>query len=305
MAISRSQLLKELLPGLNALFGMEYARYGEEHKEVYATETSERSFEEETKLSGFSAAPVKSEGAAIAYDNAQEAFTARYTHETIAYGFAITEEAIEDNLYDSLSARYTKSLARSMSYTKQTKAAAVLNNGFTNSSQYYGGDGVPLFSTSHPLISGGVNSNRPATGADLNETSLENAVIQIAAWTDERGLLIAAKPRKLIVPPALMFVATRLLDTELRVSTADNDINALKFMGSIPEGYTVNHFLTDTNAWFLTTDVPNGMKHFIRIPMGTSMDGDFDTGNVRYKARERYSFGWSDPLGMFGSPGSS
>ena len=305
MAISRSQLLKELLPGLNALFGMEYARYGEEHKEIYATETSERSFEEETKLSGFSAAPVKSEGAAIAYDNAQEAFTARYTHETIAYGFAITEEAIEDNLYDSLSARYTKSLARSMAYTKQTKAAAVLNNGFTNSSQYYGGDGVPLFSTSHPLISGGVNSNRPATGADLNETSLENAVIQIAAWTDERGLLIAAKPRKLIVPPALMFVATRLLDTELRVATADNDINALKFMGSIPEGYTVNHFLTDTNAWFLTTDVPNGMKHFIRTPMATSMDGDFDTGNVRYKARERYSFGWSDPLGMFGSPGTS
>jgi hypothetical protein len=305
MAISRSQLLKELLPGLNALFGMEYARYGEEHKEIYATETSERSFEEETKLSGFSAAPVKSEGAAIAYDNAQEAFTARYTHETIAYGFAITEEAIEDNLYDSLSARYTKALARSMAYTKQTKAAAVLNNGFTNSSQYYGGDGVPLFSTQHPLISGGVNSNRPATGADLNETSLENAVIQIAAWTDERGLLIAAKPRKLIVPPALMFVATRLLDTELRVATADNDINALKFMGSIPEGYTVNHFLTDTNAWYLTTDVPNGMKHFIRIPMGTSMDGDFDTGNVRYKARERYSFGWSDPLGMFGSPGSS
>jgi len=305
MAISRSQLLKELLPGLNALFGMEYARYGEEHKEIYATETSERSFEEETKLSGFSAAPVKSEGAAIAYDNAQEAFTARYTHETIAYGFSITEEAIEDNLYDSLSARYTKSLARSMAYTKQTKAAAVLNNGFTNSSQYYGGDGVPLFSTQHPLISGGVNSNRPTTGADLNETSLENAVIQIAAWTDERGLLIAAKPRKLVVPPALMFVATRLLDTELRVSTADNDINALKFMGSIPEGYTVNHFLTDTNAWFLTTDVPNGMKHFIRTPMSTSMDGDFDTGNVRYKARERYSFGWSDPLGMFGSPGST
>jgi hypothetical protein len=305
MAISRSQLLKELLPGLNALFGMEYARYGEEHKEIYATETSERSFEEETKLSGFSAAPVKSEGAAIAYDNAQEAFTARYTHETIAYGFAITEEAIEDNLYDSLSARYTKSLARSMAYTKQTKAAAVLNNGFTNSSQYYGGDGVPLFATNHPLVSGGTNSNRPQTGADLNETSLENAVIQIAAWTDERGLLIAAKPRKLIVPPALMFVATRLLDTELRVATADNDINALKFMGSIPEGYTVNHFLTDTNAWFLTTDVPNGMKHFIRTPMATSMDGDFDTGNVRYKARERYSFGWSDPLGMFGSPGSS
>ena len=305
MAISRSQLLKELLPGLNALFGLEYARYGEEHKEIYATETSERSFEEETKLSGFSAAPVKSEGAAIAYDNAQEAFTARYTHETIAYGFSITEEAIEDNLYDSLSARYTKALARSMAYTKQTKAAAILNNGFTNSSQYYGGDGVPLFSTSHPLISGGVNSNRPSTPADLNETSLENAVIQIAAWTDERGLLIAAKPRKLVIPPALQFVATRLLETELRVGTADNDINAIKSNGSIPEGYTVNHFLTDTNAWFLTTDVPNGMKYFIRTPMATSMDGDFDTGNVRYKARERYSFGWSDPLGMFGSPGAS
>jgi len=305
MAISRSQLLKELLPGLNALFGLEYARYGEEHKEIYATETSERSFEEETKLSGFSAAPVKSEGAAIAYDNAQEAFTARYTHETIAYGFSITEEAIEDNLYDSLSARYTKALARSMAYTKQTKAAAILNNGFTNSSQYYGGDGVPLFSTQHPLISGGVNSNRPSTPADLNETSLENAVIQIAAWTDERGLLIAAKPRKLIVPPSLQFVATRLLETELRVATADNDINALKSNGSIPEGYTINHFLTDTNAWFLTTDVPNGMKYFIRTPMATSMDGDFDTGNVRYKARERYSFGWSDPLGMFGSPGAS
>jgi hypothetical protein len=305
MAISRSQLLKELLPGLNALFGLEYARYGEEHKEIYATETSERSFEEETKLSGFSAAPVKSEGAAIAYDNAQEAFTARYTHETIAYGFSITEEAIEDNLYDSLSARYTKALARSMAYTKQTKAAAILNNGFTNSSQYYGGDGVPLFSTQHPLISGGVNSNRPATPADLNETSLENAVIQIAAWTDERGLLIAAKPRKLIVPPSLQFVATRLLETELQVDTANNNINAIKSNGSIPEGYTINHFLTDVNAWFLTTDVPNGMKYFIRTPMATSMDGDFDTGNVRYKARERYSFGWSDPLGMFGSPGAS
>ena len=296
MAISRSQLLKELLPGLNALFGLEYARYGEEHKEIYATETSERSFEEETKLSGFSAAPVKSEGAAIAYDNAQEAFTARYTHETIAYGFSITEEAIEDNLYDSLSARYTKALARSMAYTKQTKAAAILNNGFTNSSQYYGGDGVPLFSTQHPLISGGVNSNRPSTPADLNETSLENAVIQIAAWTDERGLLIAAKPRKLIVPPSLQFVATRLLETELQVDTANNNINAIKSNGSIPEGYTINHFLTDVNAWFLTTDVPNGMKYFIRTPMATSMDGDFDTGNVRYKARERYSFGWSDPL---------
>ena len=302
MAISRAQLLKELLPGLNALFGLEYARYGEEHKEIFDTETSERSFEEETKLSGFSAAPVKNEGSAIAYDNGQEVFTARYTHETIALGFSLTEEAIEDNLYDSLSARYTKALARAMSYTKQTKAASVLNNGF--SASYLGGDGKPLFSTTHPLVSGGVNSNTPATQTDLNETSLEAAVIQIAAWTDERGLLIAAKPRKLVVPPNLMFVATRLLETELRVGTADNDINALKNNGSIPEGYTVNHFLTDTNGWFLTTVVPNGLKHFVRTPMSTGMDGDFDTGNVRYKARERYSFGWSDPLGMFGSSGS-
>ena len=304
MAISRAQLLKELLPGLNALFGLEYARYGEEHKEIYESETSERSFEEETKLSGFSAAPVKNEGSAIAYDNAQEAWTARYNHETIALGFSLTEEAIEDNLYDSLSARYTKALARAMAYTKQVKAANVLNNGFTNSAQYYGGDNVPLFSSAHPLVSGGTNSNIPSTPADLNETSLENAVIQIAAWTDERGLLIAAKPRKLIVPPALQFVATRLLETELRVGTNDNDVNALKNNGSIPEGYTINHFLTDNNAWFLTTDVPNGMKHFVRSPMATSMDGDFDTGNVRYKARERYSFGWSDPLGMYGSQGA-
>ncbi len=303
MAISRAQLLKELLPGLNALFGLEYAKYGEEHKEVYETETSERSFEEETKLSGFSAAPVKPEGQAIAYDNAQEAWTARYTHETIALGFSITEEAIEDNLYDSLSSRYTKALARAMAYTKQVKAAAVLNNGFSASVTY--GDGQSLFSTQHPLVSGGVNSNRPTVGADLNETSLENATIQIAAWTDERGLLIAAKPKKLVIPPALMFVAKRLLDTELRVATADNDINALRAMGTISEGYTVNHFLTDTNAWFLTTDVPNGLKHFVRTPMATSMDGDFDTGNVRYKARERYSFGVSDPLGIFGSPGSN
>ena len=302
MAISRAQLLKELLPGLNALFGLEYEQYDEEHKEIFETETSERSFEEETKLSGFSAAPVKNEGSAIAYDNAQEAWTARYQHETIALGFSLTEEAIEDNLYDSLSARYTKALARAMSYTKQVKAANVLNNGF--SSTYPGGDGVELFSTAHPLVSGGTNSNEPSTPADLNETSLEAAVIQIAAWTDERGLLIAAKPRKLIVPPSLMFVATRLLETELRVSTNNNDINALKSNGSIPGGYTVNHFLTDSNAWFLTTDVPNGLKHFIRTPLSTGMDGDFDTGNVRYKARERYSFGWSDPLGIFGSPGA-
>jgi hypothetical protein len=303
MAISRAQLLKELLPGLNALFGLEYARYGEEHKQIFETESSERSFEEETKLSGFSAAPVKNEGSAIAYDNAQEVFTARYNHETIALGFSITEEAIEDNLYDSLSARYTKALARAMAYTKQTKAAAVLNNGFD--ADYPGGDGVSLFSNAHPLVSGGTNSNIPSTPADLNETSLEAAVIQIAAWTDERGLLIAAKPRKLVVPPSLMFVATRLLETELRVSTADNDINAIKSNGSIPEGYTVNHFLTDTDAWFLTTDVPNGLKHFVRTPMAQNMDGDFDTGNVRYKARERYSFGWSDPLGMYGSEGAA
>ena len=302
MAISRAQLLKELLPGLNALFGMEYARYGEEHKEIFETETSERSFEEETKLSGFSAAPVKNEGSAIAYDNGQEAWTARYNHETIALGFSLTEEAIEDNLYDSLSARYTKALARAMAYTKQTKAAAILNNGFD--SAYTGGDGVELFSTAHPLVSGGTNSNEPATPADLSETSLEAAVIQIAAWTDERGLLIAAKPRKLVVAPSNMFVATRILETELRVATADNDINALKSNGSIPEGYTVNHFLTDPDAWFLTTDVPNGLKHFVRTPLAQSMDGDFDTGNVRYKSRERYSFGWSDPLGVFGSPGA-
>jgi hypothetical protein len=302
MAISRAQLLKELLPGLNALFGLEYATYGQEHKEIYETETSERSFEEETKLSGFSAAPVKNEGQAIRYDNAQEAWTARYTHVTIAQGFSLTEEAIEDNLYDSLSARYTKGLARSMAYTKQVRAAAVLNNGF--SASYPGGDGVALFSNAHPLVSGGTNSNIPSTPADLNETSLEAAVIQISLWTDERSLLIAAKPKKLIVPPALQFVATRLLETELRVGTNDNDINALKNNGSIPGGYTINHFLTDTNAWFLTTDVPNGMKHFVRVPLSTGMDGDFDTGNVRYKSRERYSFGYSDPLGMFGSAGA-
>lgn len=302
MAISRAQLLKELLPGLNALFGLEYARYGEEHKEIYETETSERSFEEETKLSGFSAAPVKNEGAAIAYDNAQEAWTARYNHETIALGFSLTEEAIEDNLYDSLSARYTKALARAMSYTKQVKAASVLNNGFN--AAFAGGDGQPLFSSAHPLVSGGTNSNIPAVAADLNETSLENAVIQIAAWTDERGLLIAAKPLKLVIPSALQFVATRLLETKLRVGTADNDINAIENNGSIPEGYTINHFLTDPNAWFLKTDVPNGMKHFVRTPMSTNMEGDFDTGNVRYKARERYSFGFSDPLGMYGSEGA-
>ena len=302
MAISRAQLLKELLPGLNKLFGLEYNRYGEQHKEIYEVETSERAFEEEVKLSGFGAAPVKNEGMPIAYDNAQEAFIARFNHETIALGFSLTEEAFEDNLYESLSIRYTKALARAMAYTKQIKAAALLNNGFTT---YQSGDGVTLFNTAHPLVGGGVNSNRPATGADLNETSLEAAVIQMSLWTDERGLLIAAKPRKLIVPTQLQFVATRLLETELRVSTADNDINALKSNGSIPEGYTVNYFLTDTNAWFLKTDVPNGMKHFVRVSQETKTDGDFDTGNIRWKARERYSFGVSDPLGIFGSPGST
>jgi len=302
MAISRAQQLKELLPGLNALFGLEYQKYGEEHKEIFDQESSERSFEEEVKLSGFSAAPVKDEGAAISYDNAQEAWSARYNHETIALGFSITEEAMEDNLYDSLSSRYTKALARAMAYTKQVKAAAVLNNGFNSS--YAGGDGVELFSTAHPLVSGGTNSNEPSVNVDLNETSLEAAIIQIAGWTDERGLLIASRPLKMVVPPALQFVATRLLETELRTATADNDINAVRSMGAIPQGYTVNHFLTDTDAWFLKTDVPNGMKHFVRTPMQTSMDGDFDTGNARYKARERYSFGWSDPLGMWGSQGA-
>ena len=281
---------------------MEYQKYGEQHTEIFESETSERSFEEETKLSGFGQAPVKDEGSSISYDNAQEAWTSRYTHETIALGFSITEEAVEDNLYDSLSSRYTKALARAMAYTKQTKAAAVLNNGFNSS--YTGGDGVELFSTAHPLVSGGTNSNEPAVAADLNETSLEAAVIQIAAWTDERGLLIAAKPKKLIIPPALQFVATRLLETEGRVGTADNDLNAIMNNGVVPEGYTVNNFLTDDDAWFLTTDVPNGLKHFTRAAMATGMDGDFDTGNVRYKARERYSFGWSDPLGIFGSPGA-
>ncbi len=300
MAISRAQLLKELLPGLNALFGMEYAKYGEEHKEIFEQETSDRSFEEETKLSGFSAAPVKDEGSAIEYDNAQEAWTARYTHETVAMGFSVTEEAVEDNLYDSLSARYTKALARAMAYTKQVKGAAILNDAF--STTY--GDGVALCSTAHPLVSGGTNSNTPATAADLNETSLEAAVIQIGGWTDERGLLIAARPRKLVIPSNLQFVATRLLETEGRVGTADNDVNALRNNGSIPEGYAVNHYLTDTDAWFLMTDVPNGLKHFVRAPMSTSMDADFDTGNSRYKARERYSFGVSDPLGVFGSPGA-
>ena len=302
MAISRAQLLKELLPGLNALFGLEYDKYQDEHAEIYETENSERSFEEETKLSGFGAAPVKAEGEAITYDNAQEAWTQRYDHETVTMGFSITEEAVEDNLYDTLSARYTKALARGMAYTKQVKAVVPLNNGF---SSYTTGDGVSLFNASHPLVSGGTVSNRPTTATDLNETALENATIQIAGWVDERGLLIAAKPRKLIVAPNEMFTATRILKSEYRTGVADNDVNAIVTNGTIPDGFSVNHYLTDTNTWFLITDIPNGMKHFVRAPMAQSMDGDFDTGNVRYKARERYSFGVSDYLGVYGSPGGS
>lgn len=300
-ALSRAQLLKELLPGLNALFGLEYKKYPDEHLAIFDVENSERSFEEETKLAGFDQAVVKPEGESITYQTGQEAWTARYTHETIAMGFSITEEAMEDNLYDSLSSRYTKAMARSMAYTKQTKAAAILNNGF--SASYLYGDGKRLFATDHPLVSGGTNSNRPATLVDLSESALEDATIQIAAWVDERGLLISAKPVKLIIPPANMFEAKRILDTDLRVGTADNDINALRAMGII-SGFTVNHYLTDTDAWYLKTDVPNALKMFTRVPMATKMDGDFDTGNVRYKARERYSFGVSDPLGMFGSSGA-
>lgn len=302
MAISRAQLMKELLPGLNGLFGLEYKRYAEEHTEIYESESSDRSFEEEVKLAGFGAAPTKNEGDSVAYDNAQEAFTARYNHETVALGFSITEEAVEDNLYDSLSARYTKALARAMAYTKQVKAASVLNNAF--SSSYLGGDNKSLCATDHPLVSGGTNSNKASVGVDLNETALENAVISIAGWTDERGLLIAARPKKLIIPVNYMFTAKRLLDNPDRPATADRDINALNRMNSIPS-YHVNHWLTDTNAWFLITDVPDGLKHFTRVKMATGMDGDFDTGNVRYKARERYSFGWSDALGVYGSAGAS
>ena len=301
MAISRAQMLKELLPGLNALFGLEYKKYENEHTMIYETESSERSFEEEVKLSGFGAAPVKAEGSAMVYDAAQESFTARYTHETIAMGFSITEEAMEDNLYDSLSKRYTKALARAMAYTKQVKAAFPLNTGFT---AFLSGDGQFLLDTDHPLVNGGTNANRPTVAADLNETSLEDAVINIAAFTDERGLLIAARPLRLIIPPALQFVATRILETEGRVATADNDLNALRNNNSIPGGYHINHYLTDTDAWFLITDCPNGMKHFSRTALSTGMDGDFDTGNVRYKSRARYSFGNSDPLGIYGSPGA-
>ena len=302
MAISRSQLVKELEPGLNALFGLEYKNYADEHAEIFDVENSDRAFEEEVMLSGFANASVKPEGSSVNYDTAQESFTARYTHETLALAFSITEEAIEDNLYDRLASRYTKALARSMANAKQVKAANVLNNAFDSS--FTGGDGVELCSAVHPIVAG-TFKNELSTSADLNETSLEQSLIDIAAMTDERGLKIAAKARKLIIPSDLQFVATRLLQSDYRVGTADNDINAVKTNGVIPEGYSVNHYLTDTNAFFITTDVPDGMKHFVRSPMTTSMDGDFDTGNVRYKARERYSFGVSDPLGIFGSPGSS
>ena len=302
MAISRSQLVKELEPGLNALFGLEYGRYDAEHTQIFETETSDRAFEEEVMLSGFGNARVKSEGGSIVYDNATETFTARYTHETIALGFAITEEAVEDNLYDRISARYTKALARSMANTKQVKAANVLNNAFD--SNFAGGDGVELCSTAHPLVAG-ILSNELATAADLNETSLEQALIDIAAFTDERGLLISTQGRKLIIPSELQFVADRLTQSQLRVATADNDINALRNMGMIPEGYVVNHYLTDPDAFFIKTDIPNGFKLFQRSPIRTSMEGDFDTGNVRYKARERYSFGFSDPRCVFGSPGAA
>ena len=299
-AISRAQQLKQLLPGLNALFGDSYKSYGQQHSMIFAKDRSDRSFEEEQKISGFGAAPIKLEGAAVTYDTAQEVWTARYTHETVSMGFSITEEAMEDNLYVSVSKRYTSALARSMAYTKEVKGAAVLNNGFTS---YTSGDGVALLATNHPLVTGATIANEPTTATDLNEASLEAAFISISKWTDERGLLIAAKPRKLIIPPDLTFVATRILRSELQPDTAENNINALRTNGTIPEGWVVNNFLTDTDAWYLKTDVPNGFKYFQRVPLKTSMDGDFDTGNVRYKARERYSFGVSDYLCVYGSPG--
>lgn len=300
MAITRAQLQKELVPGLNALFGLEYKRYAEEHKQIYKTEGSDKAFEEEVKLAGFGLAPTKPEGEAVQFDESGEVYTARYHHETVALAFAITEEAVEDQLYDSLGARYTKALARSMAQTKQVKAAAVLNRAFDP--LYPGGDGVPLISASHPLYGAGTNSN--LSNADLNEASLEAAVTQMAAWTDERGLMVAVQPVKLIVPPALAFVATRLLESQYRPGTADNDINVFYSNGVIPEGFVVNHFLLDPDSWYLTTDIPNGLKHFQRVPLKTQSEGDFDTGNMRYKARERYSFGWSDPLAIFGSPGA-
>ena len=302
MAISRSQLAKELEPGLNALFGMEYSRYENQHAEIFDTETSDRAFEEEVMLSGFGAAPTKSEGGSIAFDDAQEAYTSRYNHETVALGFSITEEAVEDNLYDRLSSRYTRALARAMAHTKQVKAAAILNNAFNSS--FKGGDGKELCATDHPLTNGGTFANEPSTPADLNETSLEDALISIAGFTDERGLIIALIGQKLIIPRQLQFVAERLMVSNLRVGTADNDTNAIRSMGLLPEGYVVNDYLTDTDAFFIKTDAPNGLKHFERLAMSTNMEPDFDTGNMRYKARERYSFGFSDPRCVFGSPGA-
>jgi hypothetical protein len=302
MAISRAQLAKELEPGLNALFGLEYARYDDESSEIYDTESSERAFEEEVMLSGFGSAPVKQEGSAITFDDAQEAYTARYTHETIALAFSITEEAIEDNLYDRLASRYTKALARSMANTKQVKGAATLNNAFDNT--FTGGDGKELCATDHPLVNNGSLRNEPSTDADLNETSLENALIDIAAFVDERGLKVSVRGQKLIIPPALQFVADRLLESTLRPGSADNDINAMRNMGMLPQGYTVNHYLTDTDAFFIKTDAPRGFVHFERMPMSTKMEGDFDTGNVRFKARERYSYGYSDPRCVYGSKGA-
>tara|TARA_R110000744_G_scaffold44267_1_gene98850 strand:- start:269 stop:1177 length:909 start_codon:yes stop_codon:yes gene_type:complete len=302
MAINRAQLVKELEPGLNALFGLEYSQYEDEHTMIFDTESSDRAFEEEVMLSGFQQAPVKAEGSAVTYDTAQESWTARYTHETIALAFALTEEAMEDNLYDTISARYTKALARSMNQTKQVKAANVLNNGFSTS--YPGGDSKPLMTTDHPTITGGDQRNEPSTAADLNETSLENALIDIAAFVDERGLKTNVQARRLIVPPALQFVADRLVNTPGRVATSDNDINAIRNMSAVPDGYAVNHYLTDSDAWFLRTDAPNGLKHFVRTAVSSGMEGDFETGNVRYKARERYSFGWSDWRGIYGSPGA-
>ena len=302
MAISRSQLAKELEPGLNALFGLEYDKYDKEHLDVFDVESSDRAFEEEVMLAGFGNAETKPEGAGVNYDTAQEAWTARYNHETIALAFAITEEAVEDNLYDKLAGRYTKALARSMNNAKQIKGANVLNNGF--SSSYTGGDGKELLATDHPTVTGGDFKNELTTAADLNETSLEQALVDLADMIDERGLKVAVKATKMLIPSELVFVAERLLQSQLRTGTADNDINAVKSSGMVPGGYVVNHYLTDSDAWFLKTDAPNGLKVFERSPLKTSMEGDFDTGNVRYKARERYSFGWSDPRGIFGSPGA-
>jgi|TARA_R100000406_G_scaffold52379_1_gene35646 hypothetical protein len=302
MAISRAQLAKELEPGLNALFGMEYSRYENEHAEIFDTEASDRAFEEEVLIVGFGNARDKSEGQSVGYDSASEGFTARYTHETVALAFALTEEAVEDNLYDRLGARYTKALARSMAHTKQVKAANVLNNAFNSS--FTGGDGVELVSNAHPLAGGGTFSNRPSSYSDLNETSLEDALINISTFVDDRNMILALQGVKLIVPPQLQFVADRLLETPGRVGTADNDINAIRNMGMLPQGYAVNHFLTDTDAWFVKTDCPDGFKHFERSPVSTSMEGDFDTGNVRYKARERYSFGFSNPRAVFASQGA-